>query len=216
MEFGCFSIFWNSIFLLSIGIFKPRSHLIAESAKHNKNLCWEIRTCPFCSHCPPVGKGHGGPHVTPCSHRSGQPRARCTVLHHRPTHWERDPWLPASTDLCLQGFMEMAGVSESRGMWHGCRMVIHDLSSQQSKRKTNHNDQFKDIRGRRESGILMVTLLKLLVSYFQRWTVKVITEIPRITPAASVKVNGTGQCRVIQARLFFLSTERELPFQYWN
>lgn len=215
MEFGCFSIFWNSIFLLSIGIFKPWSHLIAESAKQNKNLCWEIRMCPFCSRHPPVGKGCGGPHVTRCSHRSSQPRAHRTVLHHHSTHWKRGPWLPASTDFCLQGFMEIVGFSESWDTWHGCQMFIHFISTQQLKRKTNHNEQFKDILRTTGLGILMITLLKLLVSYFQRWTVKVIREIPWITPAASIKGKGTGQCHVIQV-LFFLSTEWELPFQHWN
>ena len=66
--------------------------------------------------------------------------------------------------------MEMAGVSESQGTWHGCPLYIfiHYISSQQPKRKTNHNEQFKARLISTEPEILMVTLLMLLVSYFQR------------------------------------------------
>lgn len=124
----CFSIFWNSIFLLSIGIFKPQSHLIAKNAKHNKNLCWGIRMWLFCSCHPPVGKSCGGPHVTQCSHCSGSPKliAQCSTTI--------PPIEKGGHRFLFAGLHEDSRVSRVTGYVARLQMFIHFISTQQSKR----------------------------------------------------------------------------------
>lgn len=52
--------------------------------------------------------------------------------------------------------MSIEEFSKSEDLWQGWQMFIHCISTQQSKKKTNHKEQFKDIPRRTGIGTLMV------------------------------------------------------------
>lgn len=146
----------------------------------------------------------------------------CSFCHHHPP-WARAVAIPMSLlprsyhdapppsyplrkgtriSVC---FMAIEEFSESGDLWHSSEMFIYCISTQQSKTKTNHKEQFKDIPRRTGNGTLMVIFLQLLVPCFQRQTAKVITEIPWIGPAAFLK--AMAQDNVMESQSSFHSTE---------
>lgn len=224
VEFGCFSLFWNSLVLLPAGIFKPWSYATAESTEHQEMSAVQTGHLHFATTIPTCE----GPWWSP-RHTALPPLRAAPSLQHGtfpfPGQQEGALWLPAPTACCwaccLQHCIQVAQLSEP---WPSDISVFYfHLSGPRGKLTLillNPCKKFKGILKRKKGyikkkGASTLTVLRLppcLVFEDE------LHRIPERSPGLQQQccMNEWQRAMPCNPRARFSSTKRELPSHYWN
>lgn len=162
VEFGCFSLFWNSLVLLPAGIFKPWSHATAESTEHQEMSAVQTGHLRFAATIPTCEGPWQSPHHTALPPLRAAPSSQHGTLP-CPGHQEGALWLPAPT---ARGSLLAALHAGSTALGATAIKYFCIVFPPRRPRQKltiillNPHKQFKDILKRRRGSTL--TVLRLL------------------------------------------------------